>query len=86
MHVRIGIIGTSGTIFSTTRVLVKEKSSEIVALADPAPARRDIILERIDGVQTFDDYLEMLDNVDLDAVCIGLPTWLHALASQAALE
>lgn len=85
MHVRIGI-GIGGTISSTTRVLAKEKSSEVAALADSAPARRNKILEVIDGVQIFEDYLEMLDNVDLDAVCIGWPTWLHAPVSQTASE
>ena len=86
MNVRIGIIGIGGTISSTTRILAGEESSEVVALADPDPARRDRVLEGINDVQIFDDYLEMLDAVDLDAVCIGLPTWLHAPASQAALE
>ena len=86
MNVRIGIIGIGGTISSTTRILAGEESSKIVALADPDPARRDRVLEGINDVQIFDDYLEMLDAVDLDAVCIGLPTWLHAPASQAALE
>ena len=84
--IRFGIIGIGGTIGSTTRVLANEKNAELVALADPDSNRREGTLGEIEGVQIFDDYKEMLQQAELDAVCIGLPTWMHAPATRDALE
>ena len=58
MNVRVGIIGIGGTISSTTRILAGEESSEVVALADPDPARRNSVLEGINDVETA--YLDAL--------------------------
>ena len=84
--IRFGIIGIGGTIGSTTRILADEKNAELVALADPDSNRREGTLDEIEGVQIFDDYKEMLQQAELDAVCIGLPTWMHAPATRDALE
>ena len=37
-------------------------------------------------VRVFDDYRQMFGACDLDAVCIGLPTWMHAPVSQEAVQ
>jgi predicted dehydrogenase len=84
--IRVGIIGLGGTIGSTTGILAAEPTAELVAVADPDPARRKKVLSGVDGVRVFDDYREMFDACDLDAVCIGLPTWMHAPVSQEAIE
>ncbi|MBF73139.1 hypothetical protein CMK20_03015 [Candidatus Poribacteria bacterium] len=84
--IRFGIIGIGGTIGGTAKILVNETEAELVALADPDPNRRANILDGTRGVETFDDYKTMLQQVQLDAVCIGLPTWMHASATQDALE
>ena len=84
--IRVGIIGVGGTIGSTTAVLAAEPNVELVALADPDPNRRKRVLDGIKGVRVFDDYRQMFDACDLDAVCIGLPTWMHAPVSQEAVE
>ena len=84
--IRFGIIGIGGTIGSTTRILADEKNAELVALADPDSNRRERTLGEIEGVQIFDDYKEMLQQAELDAVCIGLPIWMHAPATRDALE
>ena len=84
--IRVGIIGVGGTIGSTTAILAAEPNVELVALADPDPTRRKRVLDGIKGVRVFDDYRQMFDACDLDAVCIGLPTWMHAPVSQEALE
>ena len=84
--VKVGIIGVGGTIGSTTAVLAAEPNVQLVALADPDPNRRKRVLEGIKGVRVFDDYKQMFDACDLDAVCIGLPTWMHAPVSQEAVE
>ena len=83
---RFGIIGIGGTIGGTTRILADEPEAELVALADPDPSRRARVLDKIQGVQIFDDYKIMLQQTKLDAVCIGLPTWMHAPATYDALE
>jgi len=84
--IRFGIIGVGGTIRKTTGVLAEETGIKLVSLADPSSARREAALEGTKGVEVFDDYHEMLDKCDLDAVCIGLPTWMHTQATQEALE
>ena len=71
--IRVGIIGVGGTIGSTTAVLAAEPNVQLVALADPDPNRRKRVLDGIKGVRVFDDYRQMFDACDLDAVCIGLP-------------
>ena len=85
-NIRFGIIGVGGTIRKTTNVLAGEAGAKLVALADPSTARRESALEGTKGVKVFDDYHEMLDKCDLDAVCIGLPTWMHTQATQEAME
>ena len=84
--VRVGIIGVGGTISSTTVILNGEPNVQLVALADLDPARRKRVLGDIKGVRVFDDYKEMFEACDLDAVCIGLPTWMHAPVSLEAVE
>ena len=83
--VKVGIIGVGGTIGSTTAILAAEPEVQLVALADPDPTRRKRVLEGIKGVRVFDDYRQMFDACALDAVCIGLPTWMHAPVSQEAI-
>ncbi len=84
--IKVGIIGVGGTISSTTVILNGEPNVELVALADMDANRRERVLGDIKGVQVFDDYQKMFDTCELDAVCIGLPTWLHAPVSQEAVE
>ncbi len=84
--IKVGIIGLGGTIGSTTAILTAEPNVQLVALADPDPTRRKTVLDGIKGVRVFDDYRQMFDACNLDAVCIGLPTWMHASVSQEAIE
>ena len=84
--IKVGIIGVGGTISSTTVILNGEPNVKLVALADMDANRREHVLGDIKGVQVFDDYQKMFDTCELDAVCIGLPTWLHAPVSQEAVE
>ncbi|MYF99928.1 Gfo/Idh/MocA family oxidoreductase [Candidatus Poribacteria bacterium] len=84
--IKVGIIGVGGTISSTTVILNGEPNVKLVALADMDANRRKRVLGDIKGVQVFDDYQQMFDKCDLDAVCIGLPTWMHAPVSQEAVE
>ena len=44
------------------------------------------VLGKYTGVPTFNDYDEMLDEADLDAVVIATPTHLHAPMVRTALE
>lgn len=86
--VRVGVAGTGGTARGSTAAFAAEQDTELVALADPAPERRERVFEGVDAdsVQVFDDFSEMFDKCELDAVCIGLPTWLHYEVSKDALN
>ena len=66
--VKVGIIGIGGTISSTTVILNGEPNVQLVALADPDVNRRKRVLGDIKGVRVFDDYQQMFDACDLDAV------------------
>ena len=84
--IKVGIIGVGGTISSTTVILNGEPNVKLIALADMDADRRKRVIGNIKGVRVFDDYQQMFNECDLDAVCIGLPTWLHAPVSQEAIE
>ena len=84
--IKVGIIGVGGTISSTTIILNGEPNVKLVALADMDADRRKNVLGDIKGVRVFDDYQKMFDACELDAVCIGLPTWLHAAVALEAVE
>ena len=83
---RVGIIGVGGTMGSTAAALAAEPKVELVALADPDANRRKRVLEGIKGVDVFRDYRHMFDACELDAVCIGLPTWMHVPVSQESIQ
>jgi len=75
--VRVGIIGQgrSGRDIHAN-YLATDRKYEIVAVSDPLPERR-AEAEREFGVDSYEDYRDMLERRDLDLVANTTPTHLH---------
>ncbi|MFW6457453.1 MAG: Gfo/Idh/MocA family protein [Planctomycetota bacterium] len=60
--------------------------ASVVGVCDIDEGRLDEILEGRDGIAGYEDYTDLLDRDDLDAVSIALPNYLHAPVTREALE
>jgi predicted dehydrogenase len=84
---RLGMIG-AGTIAQRLHLpaLREIGGVDVVALAEPNPARLHECADNFGIERGHTDYREMLDRGDLDAVVIATPNAFHAPAALAALE
>jgi predicted dehydrogenase len=84
---RFGIVGLG--VISGAHVhdlLNRPEDAVIVAASDPIPARLDAIAERVPGVRAFDSIEALLSGVDIDAVVICTPHYLHTPQALAAVR
>lgn len=91
--VRIGILGIGGIFESHARALALNREfAEVVAVANAV--YNDEIIERCcklldkkkEDIQWFNDYKELIDKSEIDAVIVLLPHHLHAPAAIYAAE
>jgi len=72
------------------RAALQAETTTLAALADPNPKAIAGFWPYADlkpgAVPVYDDYRTMVDQADLDAVAIALPTPMHAASSRYALE
>jgi scyllo-inositol 2-dehydrogenase (NAD+) len=75
-NLKIGVVGLGRLGFQHCENVVRSVGADLVAVSDLyAPA-----LERATStfaVKGFDDYLDMLENVEMDAVVVATPTQTH---------
>lgn len=93
---RIGFIGPGGRGFGAhvkklTQLQVEGQPIELVAVCDVYNEHRDRAAKHIQkatGVapKTYEDYVQMIDEANLDAVCIGTPDHWHAKQTIDALN
>jgi predicted dehydrogenase len=85
--VRVGLIGC-GEIARAVHlnVLRRLPAARLVAVAEPIEANRTAAATLAQGVLTFTDYQELIDEAELDAVVICLPPHLHASSAIAAFD
>ncbi|HLB46334.1 MAG TPA: Gfo/Idh/MocA family oxidoreductase [Anaerolineales bacterium] len=85
--VKVGLIGC-GRIAQAVHIniLTRLAGTELVALADPDPQRREEAKRRAPAATAFTDYQELLEGSDVEAVVICLPNALHAEVAVAALQ
>lgn len=79
-QVRIGFIGAGGIARSHMRRLAEIPEAEVVAFTEPSVAAMERLVAdypEAAGAPVFTDYLEMLDQVEMDAVEIHTPHTLH---------
>ena len=85
--IRMGILGCGRIVQSThLPILHRRDDVQIVALAEPIEAIRGAALRQVPGAHGSADWREVVQNRDVDAVLIALPTDLHAEAAIAALD
>ena len=85
--VKLGFIGCGGINRHHARTIrAGVEGISIVAGADISADARNAFEKENPGTVFYDDYGKMLDEADIDAVCIGLPTGLHAAATIAAAK
>ena len=78
--IRIGMIGCGGIARGHVKRLLEIPEAEIVALNDTSEAsiaRMKEAIPEIKDLPVFEDYLEMLDKVPMEAVEIATPHTLH---------
>lgn len=83
----MGILGC-GNVALTVHlpILRKLDNVQIVALAEPNEELRAAALAQVPSISGVADWREVIENRDVDAVLIALPTGLHAEAAIAALS
>ncbi len=82
---RVGIIGVGAMGSHHARVYGELPDAELVAVADSDEARRSEI-QRAQPVRAYADYERMLDEEELDAVTVAVPTRLHLEVGMACIE
>lgn len=85
-HLRIGVIGVGGRGRLAVHAHRPDGGACVVAGADPAPAARETFVATNPNAKIYDDYRPMLDEVELDAVVIASPDFLHEEHAIAALD
>jgi len=83
--VRLGLIGLGyvGKIHLIN--CLRLQNAQLVAVADLSKKALKMA-KKLGVAETYRDYRELLNNSDIDAVIIALPTYLHAESTKAAAE
>ena len=84
--IRVGFIGAGGIARHQMGFLAKMDDVEVVAAADVSEQALRDSKDIIAGLKTFAEYSEMLSKVELDAVSVCTPNYLHAQPTVDALE
>jgi predicted dehydrogenase len=83
--VRVGFIGAGGIASRHLGNLINFEDVSVVALADPIVERVHAQAERC-GANVYTNFLEMLDQEQLDALYICVPPFAHGDLEMAAIE
>lgn len=84
---RIGLVGAGG-IATVAHMpgYAKMNNVEIVAVCDIKPEKAKVLAEKYNIPLVFDNYMDMINLPDLDAIDICTPNYLHSTIAVAALE
>jgi len=87
-RVRVGVVGAGGIANVHARYLREMPEVEIVAVADVVEERARAFAEKwwVPRDNVFTNYIEMLESVEMDAVCICTPHAVHYGPSIEALR
>lgn len=83
---RCAVIGTGGAGQEHLRSLGQCHRAALVAIAEPNVQRAREVAARHHLARSYADYRELLEQPDLDAVTIAVPTHLHAAIALEALK
>lgn len=85
-QLRLGFMGTGYPCLRHGEAFQALPGTELAAVADPDDARRGEFVRKFGAMREFLDYRDMLQQADLDAVVIGLPTGMHTDACLASFD
>lgn len=84
---KVGLVGCGKVAQSVhLKILTRLPTVELIAIAEPDPGRRELAKRQAPKVIAFDNYQDLLERQDINAVIICLPNLLHAKATIAALQ
>jgi len=83
---KIGVIGAGAIAPNHCSGIKKHPEAELVAIADVHEGRATLLQEQFAIPKRYASPDELIADADLDAVSIGLPTFLHAKTAIAAIE
>ncbi|MDD2533683.1 MAG: Gfo/Idh/MocA family oxidoreductase [Eubacteriales bacterium] len=86
--VRMGIIGVGaeGGMYADFLLAGKVSNTELAAICDIDPVKKNLCDEKYPNVPFFTDYIEMLESGLVDAVCTTVPHYLHPEMGIQALK
>ena len=84
--VKLGLIGAGGISQAHCRTMASIEGAEIIAVSDLVQANLDRAKENWGISETFNDYNEMLEMDELEAVLVCTPTGVHGAPTVAALK
>ena len=78
-RVRLGIIGlgTQGSMYAKFIADGLVPNMVVAAIADTDPAKADVVAAQYPGAKFYDNYLELLESGEVDAVVTCVPHFLH---------
>jgi len=87
-NVRLGIIGlgAEGGMYANFITEGKVKNMVVGAICDNDPAKKQVAEEKYPGVPFYDNYIDMLESGDVDAVVTTVPHYLHPEMGIEALK
>lgn len=85
-RLRCGVIGTGAIGCDHLETFSRHPRASVVAFAENNPKTAREASERFRISRSYTDYLELLEQPDIDAVSIALPNHLHAKAALEALK
>lgn len=83
---RVGIVGAAGRPSAFLAAFKMSDKAVLTAACDLNEDALNRALSGIDGVERYNDYIEMLEKANLDIVIIGTPMHLHVSQSIEALK
>ena len=84
--INIGVIGCGHWGPNHVRIFSHLSGSKVLMCADPDQSRLDAIQKTFLNVQATKDHRDVLNNPDIQAVCIAAPTKSHYSLTKEALE
>ncbi|MGO4690850.1 Gfo/Idh/MocA family protein [Glaciibacter sp. 2TAF33] len=77
--VRLGIIGlgTQGGMYAKFITDGLVPNMVVAAIADTDPAKADVVASAYPGAKFYDNYIELLDSGEVDAIITAVPHFLH---------
>lgn len=88
MPVRYGIIGVGkqGSMYAKRMTMGHAKNAKLVAIADISEDRRAWAKKSLKGVEIFEDYKEMIEKANLNAVIVVVPHYHHSTIAKYTIS